>query len=107
MPLPNYLSNTENRLVNKWVLSADKLAGLSKHELLFCISKDSIGNILQVIQLTFVVCFAWTLMALGSEFSEVMLLLGTENASKAIPIRLVLPAVQISMLILAYKLLTQ
>lgn len=43
-------------------------------------------------------------MALGSEFTEIMQLLGTPQANTAIPIRLVLPAMQASILLYIYKL---
>lgn len=69
----------ENRVLNRCFANAEHLATLSKHELLFGFSKAARywnAGVLQVVQLILTICVAWTLMAIFSELSVVMVLLG-------------------------------
>ena len=78
---------------------------MSKHEALFSVSRHFIGRVLQVVQLTLTVFVAWCFISLASEISEILQLVGTVEANTAIPIRLVLPCCQISLLLGVYNIM--
>jgi hypothetical protein len=116
LPLPNYLEqeclqefeNRVSRLVVKFFVSDEQLATLSKHELVFGFCKSSryvVSGLLQIVELSLVVCSAWTIMALGSELGIIVSLIGDVQASTAIPVRLVLPILQINLLAVSFKVL--
>ena len=46
---------------------------------------------------------AWSVMALIMEFGSVLSLMGDTSASTQIPVRLILPIIQLSLLVVAFK----
>ena len=90
----------------KCCVSRETLATLSRHEILFGFTKDARywhAGLLQIVQLTLVVCVAWTIMALGSEVAAIVALLGDTAASTQIPVKLILPIVQLNILVVTFK----
>ncbi len=89
------------------MVSSENLAALSKHEILFGFTKSSKywhGGILQIVQLTLGICSAWTIMALCSEVSTILTMMGDTSASTEIPSLLIWPLVQINMLAVSFKI---
>lgn len=70
-------------------MSKGFLNTLSKHEILFGFTKSATYQhaiILQVVQLTLVICMAWTIMALLTEFGTIISMLDDTAASTMIPL---------------------
>ena len=81
-------------------MPVEDLQTLSKHDLLFGYAKNSRyipAGLLQIVQLMLTICVAWTVMSLFTEFSSIFNMMGQ------IPIKLVLPIIQINLLVVAFK----
>ena len=89
-------------------MSDEQLATLSKQEILFGFTKMSRywhGGVLQIVQVTMVVCAAWALMAMVSEIDSIVDLIGAGGAaSQEIPARLILPTVQFNLVVISFKI---
>lgn len=96
LPLPQYLTNAEVRSVNNYIMSADRLDTLSKHEKLFTFSRGFISIVLQIVQFSLIVCSTLVFMALGNElfYAENMTFMGVA-----------ILLVHVFILTVAYKLL--
>ena len=87
-------------------MPVEDLQTLSKHDLLFGYAKNSRyipAGLLPIVQLILTICVAWTVMSLFTEFSSIFNMMGDMSASTQIPIKLVLPIIQINLLVVAFK----
>ena len=114
LPLPSYLDDYcykdfENRCsLSRLCVTPDHIASLSKHEILFGLvkgSKNWHAGVLQIVHLTLIICAAWCIVSLLSEFGAIMNLLGdAATSNQKIPILLIMPIIQINMLVGIYKI---
>jgi len=112
LPLPSYLERDcqkefENRFLLRVCVNQEQLASLSKHELLFGLRKSSRywhAGVLQIVELTVVICSAWTLMALCGELSAIVQFVSDTQTSSQIALRLIMPIVRMHLVAVSYKL---
>lgn len=91
-------------------LSNDVLSTLSKHEILFGLSKSSRywhAGMLQIVQLTLVIGSAWVVTSMVAQLGGIIAMLGDTAASTQIPIKLVMPIIELNMVAIAYKIFSE
>ena len=95
LPVPDYLDaeclkEFESRWsITKCFVSQATLSTLNKHEILFGFTKGSRywhASVLQIVQLTLGISVAWTVMALCTEISNILSMIGDTSASTQIPL---------------------
>ena len=112
LPVPDYLDQKfllehETRFpcvqpYYRFLISDEKYASLSKHELLFGYSPNAKKwhqTMLQSIQLTIPMCIAWGFLSLCYETLTVVNLLNDPDQTMFIPAKLIMPIFQINALI--------